>query len=143
MQPFPHFYHVAATGETAGEILVEATGLPPLTTAAPPEFDGPGNVWSPETLLVGAIADCYILTFRSVAQVTRFAWSRMVCHVEGTLERVERVTRFTRIVLKVHLQLPATGDAQKAQKLLERAKQACLITNSLNAEIILQSEIDR
>ena len=56
MQPFPHFYHVAATGESVGEVCVEAADLPPLTTAAPPEFDGPGDVWSPETLLVGAIA---------------------------------------------------------------------------------------
>jgi organic hydroperoxide reductase OsmC/OhrA len=142
MQPFPHFYEVSASGESAGPIQVESANLPVLMTATPPEFDGPGDLWSPETLFVGAVADCYLLTFRSIAQAARFAWNRMVCRVEGVLDRVERVTRFTKIVLKVRLQMPATGDAQRAQQLLEKAKQACLITNSLNAEVILQTEID-
>jgi hypothetical protein len=38
-----------------------------LQSAAPAEFDGPGNRWSPETLLVGAVPDCFILTLSAEA----------------------------------------------------------------------------
>jgi organic hydroperoxide reductase OsmC/OhrA len=31
------------------------------------QLGGPGGQWSPETLLVAAAAECFILTFRAVA----------------------------------------------------------------------------
>jgi len=49
MHPFPHIYHAAATAEASGPVAVTSGELPRLETAAPPEFDGPGGVWSPET----------------------------------------------------------------------------------------------
>ena len=68
MKPYPHHYQVAASAGVEGEVLLASAGLEPINTAPPVEFDGPGNRWSPETLLVGAIADCFILTFRAVAR---------------------------------------------------------------------------
>jgi peroxiredoxin-like protein len=141
MQPFPHDYTVTVSGETAGNLLVKSAGLPDLPTATPAEFDGPGDQWSPETLLIGAVASCYLLTFRGIAQVARLEWSQVRCDVDGVLDRIERVTRFTEVQLKVKLQVPPRSDVQKAQQLLEKAKQACLITNSLNARIVLKAEI--
>jgi organic hydroperoxide reductase OsmC/OhrA len=37
----------------------------------------PGNAWSPETSLVAAVADCFILTFRGVAQAAKFPWESL------------------------------------------------------------------
>jgi peroxiredoxin-like protein len=140
MQPFPHYYTVMASGASAGTVRVKSAGLPDLPTTAPAEFDGPGDQWSPETLLVGAVASCYLLTFRGIAQMARLEWSEVRCDVEGVLDRIERVTRFTEVQLKVKLQVSPHSDMQKAQQLLEKAKQACLITNSLNARIVLKAE---
>lgn len=142
MQAFPHHYSVTVSGATAGNLLVKSPGLPDLPTATPVEFDGPGDQWSPETLLVAAVASCYLLTFRGIAQVARLVWSEIRCEVEGVLDRVERVTVFTDVHLNVRLQVPAGSDIQKAQQLLEKAKQACLITNSLNARIVLKAEVN-
>jgi peroxiredoxin-like protein len=141
MQTFPHYYTVTVSGSSAGNVRVKSAGLPDLPTATPAEFDGPGDQWSPETLLVGAVASCYLLTFRGIAQVARLEWNEVRCDVEGVLDRVERVTRFTEVQLKVKLQVPPRSDVQKAQQLLEKAKQACLITNSLNARIVLKAEV--
>jgi organic hydroperoxide reductase OsmC/OhrA len=41
----------------------------------------------------------------------------------------------------VKLQVSPHSDVQKAQQLLEKAKQTCLITNSLNARIVLKAEV--
>lgn len=141
MQPFPHHYTVTVSGTGAGTLLVKSTGLPDLPTATPAEFDGPGDQWSPETLFVGAVASCYLLTFRGIAQASRLAWEEVRCDVEGVLERIERVTRFTEVHINVKLQVPPGSDAQKAEQLLEKAKQGCLITNSLNARIVLKTEV--
>ena len=141
MKPFPHEYIVKASGESTGRVLVQAAGLPDLPTATPVEFDGPGDLWSPETLLAGAVASCYLLTFRGIAQVARLEWSQLRCDVAGVLDRIERVTRFTEVHLNVKLQVSPQSDVQKGQQLLEKAKQACLITNSLDAQIVLKAEV--
>jgi organic hydroperoxide reductase OsmC/OhrA len=134
MHPYPHLYTVEASARPEGDVPVSAAGLPTLTTAPPPEFDGPGDRWSPETLLIGAVADCFLLSFRGVARANRFEWNSLECSVDGTLERVEGRTRFTQVVVRATLQVPPGADETKAKQLLTRAEHVCLISNSLNAE---------
>src|SRR5512145_2994406 len=55
MDPFPHTYRVRGVARDGQDPELLADGLPRLPTASPPEFGGPGDRWSPETLLVGAI----------------------------------------------------------------------------------------
>lgn len=141
MQNFPHHYVVTATGANSGNIVVSSPNVVNLTTDAPAEFDGPGNLWSPETMLVGAVANCFVLTFRAIARASKFDWSSITCNVQGVLDRVERVTQFTEIHLTVKLSAPAGTEAEKAQRLLEKAEQGCLITNSLKARVELKAEI--
>ena len=52
MDPFPHRYVVSSSARPQDEIVLTSPGIPSLTTVTPPEFDGPGGLWSPETLLV-------------------------------------------------------------------------------------------
>jgi organic hydroperoxide reductase OsmC/OhrA len=112
-------------------VPVESPGLPLLTTAPPKEFDGPGDVWSPETLLMAAIADCYILTFRGIARAAKFDWVELKCVVEGVLERVDRVTRFSSYTTIATLTVKSGADHAKGEELLERAERLCLVNNSL------------
>ena len=95
MHPYPHTYTAAAAADPSGLVSVTSAQLPRLDTAPPPEFDGPGGVWSPETLLCASLADCFILTFRAVSRASRLPWLRLECRVEGVLERVERTSQFT------------------------------------------------
>jgi len=141
MHSFPHLYTVSAQGQSEGVVTVSSAGLPDLTTTAPPEFDGPSGYWSPETLLTSAVADCFILTFRSVAKASNLPFEDVQCSVVGVLDRVERVTKFTEMQLTVTLKLPAGGDAEKAQRALEKSEHACLITNSLSAKVVLTTNI--
>lgn len=141
MHPFPHSYQVSAIGESTEAITISAAGLPDLEVDSPPEFDGPGDLWSPETMLVGAVANCFILTWRSFAAHNNLPWADMKVDVTGVLDRVERVTRFTRLELKVQVAVPAGTDLEKTDRLLHRAEAGCLITNSMNAEINLETLI--
>lgn len=131
MKAYPHVYGASATGAAMGMVTVESGGLPALVTAPPAEFDGPGDVWSPETLMMAAIADCYILTFRGVSRAAKFDWVGLKCEVQGVLERVAGVTRFTGYTNTATLKVGPGADHAKAEELMERAERVCLVNNSL------------
>jgi organic hydroperoxide reductase OsmC/OhrA len=141
MHPFPHFYVASATGKGKGFVTVASPQLPVLETAPPPEFDGPGGAWSPETLLCAALANCFILTFRAVSRAANFGWLRLECRVEGVLERVERTSQFTRYTTFAKLTVPEGADTARACELLERAERGCLIANSLRGARSLDVKI--
>ena len=133
MQAFPHHYQVTAAGGAADDVALRGDRLPRLNSAPPAEFDGPGDRWSPETLLLAAVADCFVLTFRAAAKFSRFPWLSIACDAGGIVDRVAGVTAFTAFSLRARLQVPAGTDAEQARRILTRAKQNCLISNSLKA----------
>lgn len=141
MHPYPHRYSVQASGTTTGNVAIASEGLSPLETNAPPEFDGPGGLWSPETLLVASIANCYLLSFRAVARASKLEWQDMTLDVEGVLDRVEGVTRFVKFTVSPRLTLPDASRETLARTVLEKSKRACLVTNSLIADCELVPEI--
>ena len=134
MHAYPHHYVVQASAAPEGDVPVSSPGLPDLATAPPAEFGGPGNRWSPETLLCAAVADCFLLSFRGVARAARLPWTSLRCEVRGTLDRVDGRTRFTEIVVEAALEVAEGTDRDKALKAMERAEHVCLISNSLVAE---------
>lgn len=141
MQDLPHLYVVAANADADSHVLISSQGLEPLETAGPPEFGGPGDLWSPETLLVGTVANCFILTFRAVARASKFEWVSLRCDVSGTLDKIERVTQFTSFDLRVELTVSPGTDEKKALRLLEKAEHHCLITNSMKAKSSLDARV--
>lgn len=142
MHPFPHHYSVVAEADTASAVTLESSGLPPLSSAPPVEFGGPGDQWSPETLLVAAVVDCFILTFRAIASMSKLPWVSLTCDATGTVDRVERVTQFTAIEIRARLRVPAGANAEQAQRLLVRAEETCLVTKSLKVTPHLDAVVD-
>ena len=142
MQTYPHRYQVTAAGLPEGDVELRSARLPVLSTASPAEFDGPGDRWSPETLLVASIADCYILTFRAVARASGLAWTSLQCDVRGTLDRVDRTPQFTAVAIRAHLVVPDGVGEELARRVLDKSERACLITNSLKANVQLEATVD-
>lgn len=141
MKPFPHHYQVTATSAPEGEVVLSSAGIADLHSAAPIEFDGPGGHWSPETLLVGAIADCFTLTFRAVARATKLPWVSLDVSVIGTLEREQGNSRFTSFNVQARLRVPDGGDLVAAERALHKAESGCLISNSLSGQRHLTLDI--
>jgi organic hydroperoxide reductase OsmC/OhrA len=141
MHPFPHRYSVNALAAPAGVVTLRGQELEDIQSSAPPEFDGPPGNWSPETLFVASIADCYILSFRAVATASKLDWIEIDCAAEGTLEKTAEGNMFTRIDLDVGLRIPAGADAARAERLLEKAEKVCLVSNSIKSEVHLKLRI--
>lgn len=142
MHALPHRYRVNATAGITGDVALTAERLAAIQSASPAEFGGPGDRWSPETLLVGAVADCFVLTFRAIATASRVPWISLACEVTGTLDRIERVTQFTRFDITARLVVPAEVDPETARHALEKAEQNCLISSSLKAHVVLDARVE-
>ena len=81
-----------------------------LQSASPAEFDGPGDRWSPERCL-SAPWPMLHPDVSCLANASRLSWISLDCDVTGTLDRVDRVTQFTRFDMTAHLVVPAGVDA--------------------------------
>ena len=137
MHDFPHRYRASCTARAEGPVAAGSPGLATLETYSPPEFGGPEGYWSPETLLTASVVDCFVLTFRAIARASQCEWLELECDAEGTLERVDRVIRFTRFDIRARLRIPADGNPDRAERLLQKAEENCLITSSMSAEVHL------
>ena len=143
MQALPHRYYVCASAESEGDVTLKSDGLSNISSDAPAEFGGPGDKWSPETLLMAAVADCFVLSFKSVAKAAKFDWLALDCRAEGKLDKQERKVCFTEFEVFVSLTVAADVDEEQATQLLEKAERNCLVANSLSGPSQLYIEILR
>ena len=141
MKPLPHRYDVQLTGGPAGYALLSAPGLPELKSAPPLDYDGPGDAWSPEHLLLAAVETCFLFTLRAVAKAAKIEFAALELSSEGIVDRQERVTRFTEIVLRLRLTLPQGTNRDRALWVLQKSEQSCLVSASLATPIRLEPEI--
>ncbi len=141
MQGLPHEYVVTASAGAEGSVTVGSAGLDDIQSSPPAQFGGPGTQWSPEDLLVAAVANCLVLTFRAIARASKLEWNTIECVTMGTLDRVERQMRFTRMNIVATVTVPIGTDLARAERLLEKSEQTCLVTNTLNCERYLQATV--
>jgi peroxiredoxin-like protein len=141
MKPLPHRYDVLLGGGATGYAALTAPGLPNLPAAPPAEFDGPGDAWSPEQLLLAAVEACFLFTLRAVAQASKVDFISLELAAEGTVDRRDGGMRFTEIVLRPRLLVGASTDRERALRVLDKAEKNCLVSASLRTPIRLEPEI--
>ena len=141
MKAFPHTYTATASAEPTGNVISSLENGCTVEVAPPVEFDGTGDVWSPEELLMAAVANCLVLSFKSIARAYDLNWLHIECAADGQLEKVERRVKFTRVHTRVKLTIASAEDKDKAKRILEKSEDTCFITNSMSAETSLSFEI--
>jgi peroxiredoxin-like protein len=115
--------------------------VPDLRTAPPAEYDGPGDAWSPEHLLLAAVQACFLFTLRALARVSKVEFTSLELGVVGAVDRHGGVTQFTEIVLRPGLTVVAGTDRERVLRLLEKTEKACLVSASLATPIRLEPAI--
>jgi uncharacterized OsmC-like protein len=90
---------------------------------------------------VAAVEACFLLTFRAIAQASRIEFTSLTVEGEGIVDRADGGMRFTEIVLRPRLALPAGTDSARVQRALEKAEKTCLVSASLSTPIRLEPEV--
>jgi len=122
-----------------GNLNVE--GKPKIQVAAPPEFDGPEGIISPEDLFVAAATSCLMTTFVTFTKKMRFEFKSFSCDGHGTLDRVEKGFQFTKLLLRVKVTVESEELVPKAKRALELAGKYCLVSNSMKCPTEHENEV--
>ena len=141
MQQLPHSYSTSVSADPQQPVSITAEGLPGLSAAPPSQFGGPGDVWSPEELLMASLSSCFVLSFRAIASMSKLDWSALDVTADGELDKVDRVMKFTRVQLTARLKVGPGVDRSKAEDCLQKAEASCFISNTLNCDIHLDCDI--
>jgi organic hydroperoxide reductase OsmC/OhrA len=115
---------------------------PPLSVATPPEFRGgiEGH-WSPEELLVAAVASCYELTLRSIADRRQLDFSELAVRATGHVTQLARGRiGFLAIELDVRIEVDL-GDEGIAEAAAHKAHELCIVGRALDVPVELRLEL--
>jgi peroxiredoxin-like protein len=133
-----HEYRVNAFGAGGRNGVVHAEGvLSSISFSAPPEFRGEPGRWTPEHFLVAAVASCFVSTFSGIAEKSGLGFASFKLDAEGMLGNGDGIWRFTEIKLRPVVTVLKEEDRDRAIRLLEKAKESCLIARSLQFKVTL------
>jgi len=101
---------------------------------SPPAFGGLEGRWTPEDLLLGAIASCYTTTFRALADNSKLAYTDLQVEVESAIGKADTGYNFGRVLIQANLMISREEDRTRAIKLLHKTKELCLVSRALSLE---------
>jgi organic hydroperoxide reductase OsmC/OhrA len=79
---------------------------------APPQFGDLEGRWTPEDLLLCAIASCFTTTFRVLAEYSKWEYTDLQVEAAGTVDKVDSGYSVTRVILRPHLIYPRRAKPQ-------------------------------
>jgi len=101
---------------------------------APPEFGGLERRWTPEDLLLSAVASCYTTTFHALAERSKLEYADLEVGVEGSVRKTDSGYSFNELVIRPSLTISGEEDQTLALRLLQKAKTMCLVARALAVE---------
>lgn len=130
-----HLYRVIAWWSSGKTGLAKSDSAPSaIHFTAPPEFGGLEGRWTPEDLLLGAIASCYTTTFRALADYSKLNYVDLEVAVEGTVAKAESGYSFSEVIIRPNLTISNSEEELRANRLLLKAKAVCLVSRALSVE---------
>ena len=137
-----HSYRVVAWWSSGRTGLAKTDSAPnAIHFTAPPEFGGVEGRWTPESLLLCAIAGCFTTTFRAISERSNFDYADLEVQVEGSIEKVESGYAFTEIMIRPNLSITNAGEEERGMHLLRKVKALCLVTRALNVPQIFDPHV--
>jgi len=139
----PHYYNVDVNWNTKRKGIMCSPELTRdegicLEVATPPEFpQGMPGIWSPEHLFTAAVSSCLMTTFLSIAENSKLSFTSFACKAKGKLDQVDGKFLMTEVILEPTVTIADEQDRQRAEKVLQKAEAACLISNSVKSKITM------
>ena len=127
-----HKYRVVAWW-TSGQTGIAKSDSAPnaIHFTAPPQFGGVEGRWTPEDLLMTALASCFTTTFHAIAGYSKFEYTDLAVEAEGTVSKTDTGYGFNEIVIRPTLTIASEENRQRAISLLHKAKELCLVSRAL------------
>lgn len=139
-----HVYNVALTWKEGRVGEMSSPELPSrIEVATPPEFEkGVSGIWSPEHLYTASVLSCFMTTFLAIAEYSKLEFNSFDCSAEGVLAKEDGKFKMTEITLKPVLVIDDETKRERALRILDKAENACLITNSIKTVVHLDASVE-
>lgn len=113
-----------------------------IEIATPPEFPkGMEGIWSPEHFFVASVSSCLMTTFLAISEYSKLEYLSLDIKAVGKLEKVDGKFMISEITLKPTLTILDEAQAAKAERILHKSENACLISNSIKSTIIMDAVV--
>jgi organic hydroperoxide reductase OsmC/OhrA len=136
-------YRVAAWWTSGGTGLAKSDSAPnAIHFTVPTDFGGLEGRWTPEELLLAAIAGCFTTTVRTIAGSAQFEFTDLEVEARGTICKAESGYGFTEIVVRPSLKIASLEEREHALELLKKAERLCLVSRALDVPLKFEPQLE-
>lgn len=137
-----HTYRTSLRWDGERRGTLSAVDLKDIEVATPREFPGGHEgLWSPEHLFTAAAEICLMTTFLAIAANSKLEFKEYNSSAEGTLAKMDGGFQMTEIVLRPKVVVGTQELVDRTKRILEKAEQHCLITNSMKTKVRMEPEV--
>lgn len=125
-------------------VVIQHPAVGEIQASAARAFRGDETRWNPELLLLGALAECHVLSYLRAAVEAELVVTGMACGAEATLEvDADGAGRLAQITLRPEVWLRDEADRERADALHTEAHRLCFIANSLSTPMTVEPQAPR
>ncbi len=107
------------------------------------ELGGLQGRWTPEQLLLCALAGCFTTTFHDVAKSAKFDFTDLEVEIEGCVRRNRAAgSAFSEILIRPRLTVHSEDQYEAGLNLLRRTKALCLISRAITVPQTLEPTVE-
>jgi organic hydroperoxide reductase OsmC/OhrA len=138
-----HAYRVS-TWWTAGQtgLAQSDSALSAIHFSEPEERGGIEGRWTPEQLLLCALAGCFTTTFQEEARTAKFLYIDLEVEAEGRGSKKKWGCSFNEIVLRPRLTVSSEKQLEEGMELLRRAQSQCPISYAISVTQMMEPRVE-
>ena len=141
--PAEYVYRVSAWWTSGRTGLAKCETVPTaIHFSEDPEMGGLEGRWTPEQLLLCALAGSFTTTFQDVARGLKFDFTDLEVEVEGIVKRSKLGSSLNEIMVRPRLTVHSQEDYETGLSLLRRTKSLCLISRALAVPQTLEPAVE-
>ena len=130
-----HRFQVVAWWASGRTGIAKSSSAPnAIHFTSPPAFGGVDGRWTPEDLLLCAVASCFTTTFQALAENSKFHYTDLQVEADGEIRRADSGYSFAEVVVRANLTITQPEEQARAIKLLHKADGLCLVSRALSVK---------
>jgi organic hydroperoxide reductase OsmC/OhrA len=142
-QTTEHQYRVTAWWTSGRTGLAKSDTAPnAIHFTAPVQFGGVEGRWTPEELLLAAVAGCFTTTLRSIASSEQVDFTDLEVEAYATLRRMQSGYGFNEITLRPTLKIADDAERGRALDLLKKAERLCLVSRAFAMPLRFEPQLE-
>jgi organic hydroperoxide reductase OsmC/OhrA len=108
---------------------------------APVSFGGDPGRWTPEELMLAAVASCFTTTFQAIATYSKLAYTDLEVDVEGEIEKTSSGFQFKSMSIRPRVTVANEELRPLAERVLHKSETLCLVSRAISTPKTFTPEV--